>query len=81
MRLERGILYRIQDPGQGFNLGAVPHSAISNPPTDALHHMKIREQMGMRPGGFGLLWLQLLADELVYSERGNDVIFIKYLNS
>ncbi len=80
VRLTRGVLYRIQDPGEGFNLGGIPHAAISNPPTDALQHMKIRENMGMRPGGFGLLWLHLLADELVYSERGNDVLFIKYLN-
>ncbi len=80
VRLKRGILYRIQDPGRGFNMGAIPHAAISNPPTDALQHLKIREQMGMRPGGFGLFWLHTMADELVYNECGNDVLFIKYLN-
>ncbi len=79
VRLSKGILYRIQDPGRGFNLGAIPHAAISNPPDDAFQHLKIREQSGMRAGGFGLVLLRFLADELVYSERGNDVIFIKYL--
>ncbi len=79
VRLSRGILYRIQDPGRGFDLGTIPHAAVSNPPGDAFLHLKIREQAGMRAGGFGLALLQFLADELVYSERGNDVIFIKYL--
>ncbi len=79
VRLSKGILYRIQDPGRGFNLGAIPHAAISNPPDDAFQHLKIREQSGMRAGGFGLVLLRFLADELVFSERGNDVIFIKYL--
>ncbi len=37
--------------------------------------------MGMRAGGFGLTLLNFLADELVYSERGNDVLFIKYLDN
>lgn len=79
VRLTRGILYRIQDPGMGFKLNAIPHAAVSNPPTDALQHQKVREQLGMRVGGFGLVLLKLLADELVYNERGNEVLFIKYL--
>ncbi len=81
VRLSRGILYRIQDPGQGFNLGAIPHAAVSNPPSDGLQHLKVRENLGMRAGGFGLVLLNLLADELVYSERGNDVLFIKYIDT
>ncbi len=81
VRLSRGILYRIQDPGRGFNLGAIPHAAVSNPPGDAFQHLMVREQMGMRAGGFGLILLNLLADELVYSERGNDVLFIKYTDA
>jgi anti-sigma regulatory factor (Ser/Thr protein kinase) len=34
----------------------------------------------MRPGGFGVLLTQRLVDELVYSERGNEVTLIKYLD-
>jgi anti-sigma regulatory factor (Ser/Thr protein kinase) len=34
----------------------------------------------MRPGGFGVLLTQRLVDELVYSERGNQVTLIKYLD-
>jgi anti-sigma regulatory factor (Ser/Thr protein kinase) len=36
--------------------------------------------MGIRPGGFGLLLTRKLADELVYSEKGNEVMMVKYLN-
>ena len=36
-------------------------------------------QMGIRPGGFGLLMTQSFADELIYSAKGNEVILIKYL--
>ena len=81
VRLSRGILYRIQDPGGGFSQGEIPHAAISNPPTDAFQHIRIREQMGMRAGGFGLVLLNFLADELVFNERGNEVLFIKYLDT
>ena len=32
----------------------------------------------MRPGGFGILLVRNLVDELVYNERGNEVILIEY---
>lgn len=33
----------------------------------------------MRAGGFGILVSRDLVDELVYNEKGNKVILIKYL--
>ena len=33
----------------------------------------------MRAGGFGLLIVRAIADELMYNERGNEVTFVKYL--
>jgi anti-sigma regulatory factor (Ser/Thr protein kinase) len=36
--------------------------------------------MGMRPGGFGILLVKQIADELIYSERGNEVVLVKFLN-
>jgi hypothetical protein len=33
----------------------------------------------VRPGGFGILLTRNLVDELIYSEKGNEVLFIKYL--
>ena len=35
----------------------------------------------MRPGGFGMLIVRQIVDELVYNERGNEVLLIKHLNS
>ena len=34
----------------------------------------------MRPGGFGVLVTQRLVDELVYSEKGNEVTLVKYID-
>ena len=40
----------------------------------------MREATGKRPGGFGILLTRGIADELVYNERGNEVVFARYLN-
>jgi anti-sigma regulatory factor (Ser/Thr protein kinase) len=32
----------------------------------------------MRPGGFGMLIVRQLVDEVMYSETGNEVILIKH---
>jgi anti-sigma regulatory factor (Ser/Thr protein kinase) len=42
--------------------------------------MLVREDKGLRPGGFGLLMARQLVDELLYNERQNEVEFIKYLD-
>ena len=41
-------------------------------------HLERRAALGMRPGGFGMLLTRKLVDELVYNERGNQVILVKY---
>jgi anti-sigma regulatory factor (Ser/Thr protein kinase) len=41
----------------------------------------VRDQLGMRPGGFGIAITRALADELLYNEAQNEVIFVKYLTS
>ena len=40
-----------------------------------------RAEMGLRPGGFGMLIARQVADELVYNESGNEVLLIKHLGS
>jgi hypothetical protein len=32
----------------------------------------------MRPGGFGILMVRALVDDLVYNEAQNEVILVKY---
>ncbi len=79
VRTTRAIVYLIQDPGQGFSLDAIAHAAIANPPDEPARHLEIRAEQGVRPGGFGIMLTRNLVDELIYSEKGNEVLFIKYL--
>lgn len=79
-RAKKMLLYRIADPGTGFNFEGLTHAAISNPPDDPIGHMAIREEKGLRPGGLGLLMTQQLVDELIYNEKQNEVLFVKYLS-
>ena len=37
-----------------------------------------RADVGLRPGGFGMLIVRQVVDELVYNEKGNEVIMIKH---
>ena len=78
MRTQRSIVYYVRDPGQGFSLDKLPHAAISHP-GDPIEHIKIRQELGIRPGGFGLLLLNNFADELIYNSKGNEVILIKHI--
>jgi CheY-like chemotaxis protein len=80
VRLKRAILYSIQDPGKGFDMDKIEHAAFANPPDDPLRHMAIREQEGIRPGGFGIMLASQAIDELVFNEKHNELIFVKYLD-
>ena len=75
----RSIIVHIHDPGAGFSLDFLPHAAISNPADAPIRHVEVRAEEGRRPGGFGILLTRNLVDELLYNERGNAVIFVKYL--
>jgi len=79
LRARRMLLYRIADPGPGFNIEDLPHAAIGGPPDDPIAHMQVREEKGIRPGGFGLLTVRGSVDELLYNEKRNEVVFVKYL--
>jgi anti-sigma regulatory factor (Ser/Thr protein kinase) len=79
LRAKHMVLCRVKDPGEGFSLDEVKHAAIMNPESDPIRHEAIREQQGLRPGGFGILVTQNIIDELIYGEQGNEVVLIKYL--
>lgn len=80
LRAKKMILYRIADPGEGFDFGDLEHAAVSNPKDNPMGHMDARTEKGIRPGGFGILMSQTLADELLYNEARNEVVFVKYLD-
>jgi CheY-like chemotaxis protein/anti-sigma regulatory factor (Ser/Thr protein kinase) len=72
-------MYRIADPGPGFKIDELPHAAIGQPSDQPVEHMRVREAKGLRPGGFGLLTVRASVDELLYNEKRNEVVFVKYL--
>lgn len=78
-RTKRLLLYQVRDPGPGFKRQSVTHAAISNPSDDPIRHLEVREQQGLRPGGFGILVAEKIMDEMLYNEKGNEALLIKYL--
>jgi anti-sigma regulatory factor (Ser/Thr protein kinase)/CheY-like chemotaxis protein len=80
-RARHAIACRIKDPGEGFELEDLRHAAVMNPPNNPIQHMSIREKAGLPAGGYGILLSLHLVDELVYNEKGNEVLLIKYLTN
>lgn len=80
LRSKRMLLYRIADPGPGFNIDELPHAAIGQAAETPIAHEQVREAKGLRPGGFGLLTVRAAVDELLYNEKRNEVVFVKYLD-
>jgi DNA-binding response OmpR family regulator len=80
VRTHRMLMYRIADPGEGFDIDHLAHAAISNPDDDPLAHDRVREEMGLRPGGLGLVMTRAVVDDLIYNEKRNEVVLVKYLD-
>jgi anti-sigma regulatory factor (Ser/Thr protein kinase) len=80
IRARRAIACRVKDPGKGFSLEELRHSAVGSRPEDLFSYTTVRDERGMRPGGFGILLAKRLVDELIYNEKGNEVVLVKYLN-
>jgi two-component system, OmpR family, response regulator len=79
LRAQRMVLYRIADPGPGFNLADLDHAAIAHG-DEPMKHGDVRAEKGLRPGGFGLMMVKASVDELLYNEKHNEVVFVKYLD-
>jgi DNA-binding response OmpR family regulator len=68
----------ITDEGEGFDPHVIPHAC--NDDDDPTQHFAVREMMGLREGGFGILMARGLMDEVSYNDRGNSVRLVKKLN-
>jgi CheY-like chemotaxis protein len=64
----------VRDQGPGFDRSKLPHAASAANP---IAHMGVREKLGLREGGFGLLITNGMVDEMWYNEAGNEVTLIK----
>ena len=65
---------RGRDQGPGFDRSQLPHAAVAD---DPFTHLDVREKLGLRAGGFGLLICQGMVDEMRYNDAGNEVTLIK----
>lgn len=81
IRSQRALVCRIKDPGPGFSPEEIRHAAFCANAEELTRHIAVRQEMGLRPGGFGLLLAQKLCDEVIFNEQGNDVLLIKYVNA
>jgi DNA-binding response OmpR family regulator len=69
------VTIRVRDEGPGFDPKDLPHAARGE---DPLAHLPVREALGLREGGFGILMTGGLVDRLQYNEQGNEVSLVKY---
>jgi DNA-binding response OmpR family regulator len=64
----------IKDQGPGFDPRNLPHAASDENP---VAHLDVRNDLGLREGGFGIMLAKGLVDEFHYNEHGNQVTLIK----
>jgi DNA-binding response OmpR family regulator len=64
----------IGDQGPGFNPQKLPHAASED---DPIGHLDVRNELGLREGGFGIMLARGLVDEFRYNDKGNEVTLIK----
>ncbi len=81
VRTNRAMVFYVRDPGAGFRRELVSHAATGDASADPTAHIEKREEEGIRAGGYGLLLAAGTVDELIYSEIGNEVLLIKYVDS
>jgi anti-sigma regulatory factor (Ser/Thr protein kinase)/DNA-binding NarL/FixJ family response regulator len=78
-KTSRSIVYHFRDPGDGFKPDTLPDEPMTTH-DQLVAHVEAREAAGKRPGGFGMLIVKQVVDEVLYNERGNEVLLIKYLD-
>jgi DNA-binding response OmpR family regulator len=64
----------VKDQGPGFDRTSLPHAAVVG---DPFSHLDVREKLGLRAGGFGMLICRGMVDEMRYNDVGNEVTLIK----
>jgi DNA-binding response OmpR family regulator len=75
---EDRIEIAVRDQGPGFDRENLLHAAV---PDDPFSHLDVRDKLGLRAGGFGLMICKGMVDELRYNDVGNEVTLIKRFRS
>jgi len=78
-KTSRAIVYHFRDPGDGFDRANLPSAPLTTK-DELFSHVEAREIAGKRPGGFGMLIVKQVVDEVIFNERGNEVLLVKYLD-
>jgi len=73
-----GITLIIRDQGPGFNPKTLPHAASED---DPIAHIDVRNELGIREGGFGIMLARGLVDDFRYNALGNEVTLVKRFES
>jgi DNA-binding response OmpR family regulator len=73
----KAVTLIIQDQGPGFNPRHLPHAASDE---DPIGHLEVRNELGLREGGFGIMLARGLVDEFRYNQLGNEVTLVKNLS-
>ncbi len=69
------LLIKIEDEGSGFLI-----DEVEDPTEDPIGAMTRRKDAGKRAGGWGIASVKKIMDELMYSEKGNTVLMVKYIH-
>ena len=64
----------VRDQGRGFDRTNLPHAAVAD---DPFTHLDVRDKLGLRAGGFGLMICRGMVDDLRYNDVGNEVTLTK----
>lgn len=75
--LDDSVEIQIADEGGGFDPNNLPHASDGG--DDPTRHFPVRQMLGLRDGGFGILITKGLVDDIRYNEEGNTVTLIKRL--
>ena len=71
------VVFVIRDQGDGFDPNDLPHASRGG---DPMAHFPVRERLGLREGGFGILVSKEFMDEVRYNDTGNEVTLVKHLH-
>ncbi len=77
LKSKNTLVFQVQDQGEGFLIGSLPHAAIGNLQNSPIQVAEYRKKKGMRPGGLGISSVLRIADGIIFNESGNAVMMIK----
>lgn len=74
--IDNEMILVFEDEGEGFDW---MKGMTYDPSKDPIAHLKSRQAIGKRPGGFGLFMMRNMMDEVFYNAKGNVCVMKKSL--